>query len=73
MSQPSNQPEDGYCGFSCESLLRKQQRIVDNILDFNKYNPEYSIVMLGKCIEKLYAARNQMIEMKQNKEQEITP
>jgi hypothetical protein len=54
-------PEQDYCGFSCEALLRKQQQVIDNILDFNKYNPEYSIVMLGKCMEKLYEARNEML------------
>lgn len=53
--------ESDYCGFSCDALMRKQQKVIDMILDFNKYNPEYSVVMLGKCIEKLYNARNDMI------------
>jgi hypothetical protein len=60
--------ETEYCGFSCEALLRKQKRIVDNILDFNKYNPEFSMVMIGECMRLLYEARNQMVEMKQAEE-----
>ena len=50
-----------YCGFSCDSLLRAQKRILQRILEFNEYNPEYSVVMLGKCIEILYNGRNDMI------------
>lgn len=54
-----------YCGFSCADLLQKQQEIINELLDFNKYNPEYSVVMLGKCMEKLYECRQDMLrEMK---------
>lgn len=55
-----------YCGFSCSSIKEKQQQIIDELLDFNKYNPEYSMIMMAKLMEMLYESRNQMIRMKQS-------
>jgi hypothetical protein len=59
----SQKSKDDFCGFSCSDIKEKQQGIIDELLDFNKYNPEYSLVMLGKLIEMLYESRNQMIRM----------
>jgi hypothetical protein len=60
----TEQVQDDYCGFSCEDIKKKQQDIIDEILDFNKYNPEYSMIMIGKLIEMLYESRQNMIRMK---------
>jgi hypothetical protein len=68
LSQRSNtQAKEEHCGFSCQDIKDKQQAIIEELLDFNKYNPEYSMVMLGKLMEMLYESRQGMIRMQQQK------
>lgn len=57
-------PDSKFCGYSCSDAKNRQQELIDELIDFSKYNPEYSIVMLGKLIEMLYEARNDLIKMK---------
>jgi len=66
LQDPNQAQKEEYCGFSCSDIKEKQQVIIDELLDFNKYNPEYSLVMLGKLIEMLYESRNKMIRMEQS-------
>jgi hypothetical protein len=57
--------QDNYCGFSCSDILQKIQEVCDEIKEFSNYNPEYSLVMLGKVMEKVYETRNNLSRMKQ--------
>lgn len=42
-----------YCGFRCSEVRQKQQKIIDELIDFNKYNPEYSKVMVKILVDML--------------------
>ena len=40
--------EKEYCGFSCGDKLEDIQKILDEVIDFSHYNPEFAPVMLDK-------------------------
>lgn len=45
--------EEEYCGFLCSDVKEKQQEIIDELVEFNKYNPEFSKVMLKTLVDML--------------------
>ncbi len=49
-----------YCGFSCGMAKDKVQEVLDEIVEFSHYNPEYSLVMLGKIMEMVYETRKEL-------------
>ena len=56
--------DDSYCGYSCTEKKAKLQEIIDETVDFSKFNPEWGLIMLGKFMEMIYDAR-----LKLNKDQ----
>lgn len=56
---------DPYCGYACGSAKEDQQRIIDELIDFSRQDPEYAVIMLGKLMEMLYEARNKLAIVKQ--------
>jgi hypothetical protein len=55
--------KDHYCGFSCGDQIKKAEEICNEIKAFSQYNPEYSLVMLGKVMEVIYKTRTELIRM----------
>ena len=45
---------DNYCGYSCDGALQEEQRILDEVIDFSKHNPQYALVVLGKLMDIVY-------------------
>lgn len=42
-----------YCGFMCSEIKERQQAIINELIDFNKYNPDYSKFMVKTLIDML--------------------
>ena len=40
--------EKAYCGFSCGDKLEEIQQVLDEVIDFSHYNPEFAASMLDK-------------------------
>jgi hypothetical protein len=62
---------DSYCGFSCGNVLDQVRDICNEVKAFSEYNPEYSLVMLGKIMEIAYETRQGLLRMKRKEEQKI--
>ncbi len=60
---------DDYCGFLCSEIIERQQEIINDIKEFSKVNPEFSLVMLGRITEMSYNARLELPMLKQQQEQ----
>ena len=50
---------DNYCDFSCDGI-KEQQKMLDEIIDFSKYNPEYGLVMVGEIMEMVYYPKDKL-------------
>ena len=46
-----------YCGYLCAAAIEQQQAIIDELIDFSKYNPEFAPTMWDKLTKMLYDAR----------------
>lgn len=57
--------DDNYCGFSCGDKLKQIQDVCNEVKSFSKYNPEYSLVMLGKIMEVVYKTRAELMNMEE--------
>jgi hypothetical protein len=55
--------ESEYCGFVCGFALEDIQKVLDEIKDFSKYNPEFARVMLDKIIKKVDETRTELAPM----------
>ena len=57
--------DDNYCGFVCGDIIERQQQILDEIKDFSKVNPEFSLVMIGKIMEMVFYGKDKISQLKQ--------
>ena len=49
-----------YCGFVCGFALEDIQKVLDEIKDFSKYNPEFADEMLQKIMHKVVDTRAEL-------------
>jgi hypothetical protein len=49
-----------YCGFVCGFALEDIQKVLDEIKDFSKYNPEFADEMLQKIIHRVVDTRAEL-------------
>lgn len=49
-----------YCGFICAVALEDIQKVLDEIKDFAKYNPEFADEMLYKIMQKVVDTRAEL-------------
>ena len=57
-------PNDNYCGFACGFALEDIQKVLDEIKDFSKYNPEFADEMLQKIMHKVVDTRAELSPLK---------
>ena len=43
--------KDQYCGFICSIAREKVQEVLDEVVDFSKYNPETAVEVLERIEE----------------------
>lgn len=53
--------EKVYCGFLCSEAIEQQQQIIDELMVFSKYNPEFAQVMIHKLTEMLWKSEKEII------------
>jgi hypothetical protein len=51
---------DNYCGFACGFALEDIQKVLDEIKDFAKYNPEFADEMLQKIMHRVVDTRAEL-------------
>jgi hypothetical protein len=58
-------PNSDYCGFVCGFALEDIQKVLDEIKDFSKYNPEFADEMLQKIMHKVVDTRAELAPQKE--------
>jgi hypothetical protein len=51
MTITEEEQKDQYCGFLCSDITERQEKILGDIIDFAKYNPEFAKVMIFKILK----------------------
>ena len=63
MTEQEQQKQE-YCGYVCSDATEKQQQIIDELMLFSKYNPEYALVMFHKLTDMLTDSKDKFLREK---------
>ena len=53
--------EQKYCGYVCSEAIEQQQQIIDELMIFSKYNPDFAQLMIHKLTEMLWRSEKEII------------
>ena len=60
-----------FCGYVCSDALERQQKLLDEVVEFSKVNPEWALIMLGKFMDLVYETRMKLPEKRESKKLDL--